>query len=74
MIRIHYNPVLNDRKEVAHRFGDRMHFAPVYDKHTKSYVVEKVRFLRHGMIEGRFNGEEIETLINILKDWSFADK
>jgi hypothetical protein len=26
------------------------------------------------MIEGRFNSEEIETLISILKDWSFADK
>jgi hypothetical protein len=74
MIRIHYNPILNDRKEVARRFGEKMLLIPAYDKHTKSYIVGKVRFLRHGMIEGWFNGEEIEALIDILKNWSFVDK
>jgi hypothetical protein len=73
MIRIHYNTYLNDRKDIAHQFGFKMLVTPVYDRHTKSYTIKNARFLRHGMIEGNLNKEEVETLAYVLKDWEFAD-
>jgi len=72
-MKIHYNTAINDRKAVAQQFAEQTDTTATYDKHTKTYVVRKVRFLRHGIIEGTMNKWQVDELSKLLRDWEFAD-
>jgi hypothetical protein len=73
-MKLHYSTTLNDRKEVAQNFAIKMGQEAIYDRHTKSYAVEKVYFRRHGFIEGALDAKQVAELSYILKDWEFADQ
>ncbi|GHU70186.1 hypothetical protein FACS1894184_15300 [Clostridia bacterium] len=63
---------MNDRKELAWEFGNRVGMAPVYDKHKQCYVVKHIKFMRHGLIEGLLNMGDVNMLVRNIHDWAIA--
>ncbi|GHU70184.1 hypothetical protein FACS1894184_15290 [Clostridia bacterium] len=74
MMKIKYNDVINERQTVAEDYALRMDEDAKYEKSSKCYVVGKVRFLKHGMVEGLRTRKQVDTITEGLKDWEFTDE
>ncbi|GHU78996.1 hypothetical protein AGMMS49992_30510 [Clostridia bacterium] len=74
MMKIKYNDVINERQAVAEEYAVRMDTEAKYEKSSKCYVVGKVRFLKHGMVEGLRTRKQVDELTEVLKDWEFTDQ
>ena len=77
-MKLHYNPEINERKDIAKRWAEKVGGKALFLRHYNMWAVSTenadTMFCKDGIIEGPLTCQQVDELSYLLRDWEFADQ